>query len=132
MNVENIDFDRYEGVISEDEVRCNCGKIHQDHVKQEFMDKLFRARKKSGVPYRYTCICRCPEHNAAVGGVSKSGHLSSENHDCCAADIAFSDNHQLALILKGLFSEYDRVGIDRKRKFVHVDMKDEPAACWGY
>jgi hypothetical protein len=67
-----------------------------------------------------------------VGGVISSGHVSSEDHDCCAADIMFDDNYQLAKILKGLFGEFERIGINRINKFVHVDMKDVPAACWGY
>lgn len=134
MNVEKIDFRQYAGLITEDEVRCNCGKIHQDYVNKKFLDKLFLARERAGTPFNFSCICRCPDHNADpnVGGSATSGHISSEDHECVAADIKYSNNHQLSLMLKGLYSEFNRIGIDRKRHFVHVDLKKEPAACWTY
>jgi uncharacterized protein YcbK (DUF882 family) len=72
--------------------------------------------------------CRCPKHNAAVGGVAGSAHLTGE-----AADIrcAFSQK-RFALVKAALQCGIDRVGI--ATTFVHVDIStDNPQdEMWLY
>jgi hypothetical protein len=45
-------------------------------MQQEFLDKLDLARGYSNVPYVINSGFRTPEHNAAVGGVPGSSHLT--------------------------------------------------------
>jgi uncharacterized protein YcbK (DUF882 family) len=61
---------------------------------------------------------RCVKHNADVGGVTNSAHLRG-----IAADIAFSDGGELyALIRTCIEVGIRRIGIDDKRKFIHIDV----------
>lgn len=53
--------------------RCGCGRADVDPA---FMDRLEALRVEYGKPMSPTSGFRCSEHNAAVGGKSRSGHLS--------------------------------------------------------
>jgi hypothetical protein len=132
MKLDQIDFSRYEGKITLGEVKCKCGKEHDDFISQDFLDRLFRARMLADTPFVFTSVCRCKGHNQEVGGNGNSGHVSSKNHECCAADIHFNDSYHLSKILRGLYSEFWRIGVNVKKKFVHVDNKPALASFWLY
>ena len=76
-------------------------------MQQEFLDKLDLARGYSNVPYVINSGFRTPEHNAAVGGVPGSSHLTG-----WASDVRADSSNRRFLILKGLLEAgFNRIGI---------------------
>lgn len=69
--------------FSRAEYACKCGKCGGFPVEPQ--EKLVRAEDKVrahfGVPIRNTSGVRCAAHNAAVGGVTNSRHLSGKAVD---------------------------------------------------
>ena len=113
--------------FSEAEFRCGCcGRVVIDN---EFVTMLQNARDRAGIPFRITSGYRCQKHNAEVGGMPNSLHLTGR-----AADIEVSQSHDRFVILKSLLNVgFNRVGIGRD--FIHVDSggngKDE-CVVWLY
>ena len=104
-----------------------CGQVKMD---EDFLRKLDYARDLAGVPFRVTSGFRCPRHNHKVGGKPDSAHLRG-----LAADIAAGNSDTRARILFALIKAgFQRIGIDFKRGFIHVD--DDPEKprprVWGY
>lgn len=64
------------------EFRCRCGSCAPIDPPKELIDGLERLRDICGRPVIITSGHRCVKHNAAVGGVSNSKHLTA-----CAADV---------------------------------------------
>lgn len=66
-------------------IGCSCGKC--GGFPAEPTEKLMRLadsiREEAGAPMIPSSTVRCPEHNAAVGGVSNSRHLTG-----CAMDFS--------------------------------------------
>ena len=97
-------------------------------MQQEFLDKLDLARGLSGVPYVINSGFRSPEHNAEVGGVPGSSHLTG-----WASDVRADSSNRRFLVLKGLLAAgFNRVGIGQN--FIHVDCDPtkEGNAAWLY
>lgn len=57
---------------SEFACKCGCGF---DTVDAGLIDSLELLRGGQGLPVIITSGCRCPSHNASVGGASDSQHL---------------------------------------------------------
>lgn len=105
--------------FSESEMSCHhCGQLPADGISGVLLDGLERLRTIVGKPIYVTNAYRCPEHNAAVGGVSNSQHVHGT-----AADIYVDGMGvwELANICKQIF---DGVGEYYGQEFVHVDMRD--------
>lgn len=68
------------------EFKCKCGK-HCDGFPEEPKHKLLiaadRVREHFGKPAIVSSGVRCTQHNANVGGVSNSRHLSGKAMDFC-------------------------------------------------
>jgi uncharacterized protein YcbK (DUF882 family) len=97
-------------------------------MQQEFLDKLDLARGLSNVPYVINSGFRTPEHNAEVGGVPGSSHLTG-----WASDIRTDSSNRRFLVLKGLLAAgFNRVGIGQN--FIHVDCDPSKAGsvAWLY
>ena len=100
------------------------------------MDKVFlklldQARDRAGVPFKILSGYRTIEHNLLVNGKKNSSHLFG-----LAADIYLPKNSRNRfLIINALFEVgLNRIGINFKGRFVHVDMdrsKDENV-LWTY
>ena len=91
--------------FSESEMSCHhCGQLPAGGISGVLLDGLERLRTIVGKPIYVTNAYRCPEHNAAVGGVSNSQHVHGTAADC-----------------KQIF---DGVGEYYGQEFVHVDMRD--------
>lgn len=60
------------------EVRCRCGGKYSScqriFMKRSALQMMEKYRTKSGRPLTVVSACRCPSHNAAVGGTSTSRH----------------------------------------------------------
>ena len=107
------------GHFSESEMSCHhCGQLPAGGISGVLLDGLERLRTIVGKPIYVTNAYRCPEHNAAVGGVSNSQHVHGT-----AADIYVDGMGvwELANICKQIF---DGVGEYYGQEFVHVDMRD--------
>jgi uncharacterized protein YcbK (DUF882 family) len=100
----------------------------RDKMKKDFIDKLFKARKKSNVPYKISSGYRSPAYNAEVGGTSGSSHMKG-----CACDIKFRSNKQRFKIIQGLIEAgFVRLGLGHN--FIHVDNDKDKAqqTAWDY
>lgn len=96
---------------------CGCGLVT---MSKTFLDQLDMARDLAGVPFCITSGVRCAEHNAKVGGVSKSRHLSGE-----AADICTDGQEHRGRILIGLYAAgFTSIAIHPA--FIHVDCHEQP------
>lgn len=102
----------------------------------EKMDKVFihildKARKKAGIPFKVLSGYRTKEWNLKVGGRIDSSHLRGY-----AVDLYLPKNSRdRFLIINALIEmKFNRLGIDFKRNFIHVDMdrtKDKNV-IWTY
>ena len=96
-----------------------------------FLKLLDQARDRAGVPFKILSGYRTIEHNLLVNGKKNSSHLFG-----LAADIYLPKNSRNRfLIINALFEVgLNRIGINFKGRFVHVDMdrsKDENV-LWTY
>ena len=64
------------------EFRCKCG-CGADEMKETLIRVADRTREHFGRPMQVTSGRRCANHNARVGGVSNSRHLSGKAMDFC-------------------------------------------------
>ena len=111
--------------FSRAEVACHhCGRVGKYPERlQKLLAKLEALREAVGKPIDLTCAYRCPEHNAAVGGVPNSYHTQD-----MAADIYVTgmDVETLARLAEGV--GFGGVGRYFGQGFVHVDIG--PHARW--
>ena len=66
------------------EVACKCNKYcngYPHEMQKLTMQIIDRARKHFGKPITIVSGLRCPQHNAAVGGVANSQHMFGEALD---------------------------------------------------
>lgn len=106
---------------SEFACRDGCGWRRVDKRLLQGLEKL---REELGRPIRIVSGRRCPEHNASVGGASRSRHVYGD-----AADIPSSLGVRKALAIKCGFTG---IGL-RDGIVVHVDTRPtaEPQV-WTY
>jgi len=91
----------------------HSGSVNMD---PKFMDMLEAAREIAGIPFIITSGYRTKEHNDAIGSKS-TNHTTGR-----AADIAATNSRDRFIIISALIEVgFNRIGIDFKRKFIHVD-----------
>lgn len=64
-------------------IRCPCGKCAGALPTEKLMRLAEKIRCLAGVPMVPTSTVRCARHNAAVGGVPNSRHLTGQAMDFC-------------------------------------------------
>lgn len=105
-------------------------------MDEQFMLRLVLLRENLGFPLRISSAFRSPEHNARVGGSSRSAHLVGK-----AVDIAISGDDAYKLVRMALLFGFSGIGImqrgDFRSRFVHLDGLDEAPdvprpAIWSY
>lgn len=105
------------------EFACKCG-CNFDTVDMGLLIILEQIREHFDKPVTVNSACRCPEHNAAVGGGKNSQHLYGR-----AADIVVEDIHP---DLVHEFAEQIGVeGLGKYNTFTHVDSRTNGPARWG-
>ena len=98
------------------EVSCHhCGGYGAQPVLLQFLDDL---REAIGRPLNASSCYRCPEHNAAVGGVPNSQHTQGLACDLWASGMSVDE-----LAAKALELGADGVGYYYSSEFVHVDVR---------
>lgn len=113
--------------FSEQELACrHCG-VNQ--TTGELIDALEDFRALVGGPVVVNCAYRCPEHNAAVGGVPDSQHVQGRAADVSVPGKSARDLYGLALqvpAIKGL-------GVADHQDYLHLDVRDTvELAKWCY
>lgn len=99
---------------------CNCGQDTAIKVSTLLLQKLEELRASVGEPLALSCAYRCPEHNAAVGGVSNSQHVLGTAADvCCPDGMSVSEFYQHVRSIG-----FDGVGVYYDDQFIHVDIRD--------
>lgn len=103
--------------------KCGCGF---DAVDAELLIVLKELKEHfSGRAVILNCACRCPKHNAKVGGKPKSQHLFGKAADVRVKGILPS------IVADYLESKYtDMYGIGRYQTFTHIDVRPNKAR-WG-
>lgn len=110
------------------ECRCQCSR-HKDgdycYVSPRLLTLAEKIRSVAGVMTVHSC-CRCPAHNAEVGGVKASKHVGTPDSPARAMDFHVKGSTPLAVytaILKayaaGELPELGGIGL--YDAFVHID-----------
>ena len=101
------------------ELQCKCG-CKTVYVSTLALIKLQRLRNLVGAPIKLNSVCRCPLHNARVGGVPKSKHRSTPITPATAFDIAIGNHSKTFLIDCARKAGFKAIGVNYKT-FIHVD-----------
>jgi zinc D-Ala-D-Ala carboxypeptidase len=101
------------------EIACKCG-CNAAYVQQDALNKLQSLRDLLGKPIILNSACRCPIHNARVGGAPQSQHRATENNPSTAFDISVHDQDKDAIIYSAKAVGFKGLGINYN-SFVHVD-----------
>lgn len=105
--------------LSEFACKC-CGQLPPNGMNPVLLEALDDLRENLGVPVYVSSGYRCPDHNAAVGGVPNSQHVQGN-----AADI-YIDGRYNKLYNAVIESEsFDGVGRYPQSEFVHVDERED-------
>lgn len=105
---------------NDDCFRCHhCGELPLAGMDDRLIDVL---NKLSVEPDEINSAYRCPEHNAAVGGVPDSQHVLG-----CAADIDATLRGVDELAIQAEIAGADGIGKYYGDCFVHIDTRGEQA-----
>jgi len=108
--------------FSNKELACPCcGDLY---LQPGFLEIINDLRTLVGEPLIVTSACRCPTHNASVGGHKRSLHMFdnvAHATDTCAVDFSVRDSGQRARIVPAALALGLSVGI--ASNFIHVDMR---------
>lgn len=107
--------------FNREEFRCKCGGKYCNGFPAEPQEKLLRVadqvREHFGNPMTVSSGVRCPTHNANVGGVSNSRHLSGKAMDFCVSGFS------AAMVLPYVQQQKNiRYAYAIDRDFVHMDI----------
>ena len=112
--------------VSEFACKCGCGK--QD-IDQRVINMAETIRLALGVPVKINSGCRCPAHNAKVGGVKNSKHVLGK-----AADLSCSlGSAKMFETVKRLKDEGKLPDLDyciKYKTFIHIDCGGKRKSLW--
>ena len=107
-----------------EEIACKCGCGFADiHAGTMYLAE--QAREFLGRPVIPSSACRCPEHNAKVGGVENSKHVLG-----LAIDIPCEDPEALYTHLDKLYPNHMGLGLYKAKGFVHMDFDINNRRRW--
>lgn len=109
-----------------EEFKCRCCSrvAYPENIETLVNNVLDPAREKLGMPIMVNSGYRCPKHNAEVGGVQRSQHLTGEAADVSAGST--QANERLAKIIEenGRYDQLIRYLDARGNiRFIHVSWK---------
>ncbi len=99
--------------------RCGCGFDTADYLLILVLEAI---RAHFGRPVRIHCGCRCPSHNAEVGGAPSSQHLYGKAADIAVAGIPPS---RVADYIDQTWPNLG--GLGRYPTFTHIDVRGHRA-----
>ena len=94
-------------------------------IQPEALEKLETLREILDQPLKINSSCRCPVHNAQIGGAPLSSHRSSPTTPARAFDVALTMEKSL-LIRSAEMAGFMGIGTSY-RTFVHVDNRPRRA-----
>lgn len=103
--------------FSHDELKCPC--CGKNEMNIGFLEILENVRTEFGKPMVITSGYRCPKHNAEVGGVKGSAHLSG-----LAVDVQIVDSVIRHQLLEVVLKNPRIIGIGINKSFIHLDGKE--------
>lgn len=119
--------------FNREEFRCQCGGKYCDGFPAEPQEKMVRTvdeiRRRLGVPVRIVDAggsgVRCPQHNADVGGVWNSDHLTGN-----AADLhSGASPQEMARIAEEVMGHTGQIGIYSWG--IHVGINEKYSRYYG-
>jgi uncharacterized protein YcbK (DUF882 family) len=90
-----------------------------DDINMKVVEALQALRDKLGKPIFVVSGCRCPAHNAAVGGAGGSQHMLGNAADITIRDMAPSS---VAYYVEENSPPFENGGIGRYDGFTHCDV----------
>jgi len=117
--------------VSELACKCGCGML----PKQDFMNKVQKARELTGFPWIVTSTARCPKYNALVSTTGLTGPHTTGR----AINIKTRGEQALTIVKAMLAVGFTGIGVNQKGndRFIHGD--DLPNAAgqprptiWSY
>lgn len=97
----------------------HCGELPPQGINKVLLEKLDELRARIGAPIIVTSGYRCPEHNAAVGGVPNSQHVLGNAADIVCSAVSVDELADAAAAIG-----FDGIGRYYSDGFVHVDCRD--------
>lgn len=107
--------------FSSSEFKCRCcGQLHPsgDKPPAQLIDFLETIREHFGKPVHINSGYRCPKHNAAVGGASRSLHMAGLASDLWIEGVSPHLVHDFADTLVGASG-----GVGEYATFTHIDVR---------
>ena len=102
------------------EFKCKCcGWLPRNGMSEVLLEKLDLLREKIGVPIYVSSAYRCPEHNAAVGGVPNSQHVDGTAVDIYTDSLSVDELADAAMEFG-----FDAIGRYYDDEFVHLDCRN--------
>ena len=97
------------------------------YMKEEFLEKIDKARSIANIPFKINSGFRTKAHNKKIGGSENSSHMNG-----VACDIHCVDSHSRQIIVNALIQAgFTRIGI--AKTFVHADTDQfKNDALWLY
>ena len=116
--------------VKEFACKCGCGfGLKEGDVDQRLIDMCETIRQELGVAVRVNSGCRCPAHNARVGGVKGSKHMQGK-----AADLSCSlGAGKMFETVKRLHAEGKLPELDyckRYKSWIHIDCGGKRRNMW--
>jgi len=112
--------------FSRHELACRC--CDRIEINQRLVDALQELRDLAGLPIRVTSGYRCPEHNRAIGGATRSQHLLGTAADISVRGMTPGQMYRLAENVEAFRN--GGIGVYPDKGFIHVDVRDGRAR-WG-
>lgn len=111
--------------FNSDEFKCKCG-CEGLIIDARLVLSLESLRGYMESPIEVLSGFRCPKHNKAVGGARSSKHLLG-----IAADVTSPDLMKLYKAASK-YVQFNGIGLDTQRNFLHVDVRNAPKVQWSY
>jgi len=113
--------------FSKSEFACRC--CGRAEVNPLLVAALQELRDLAAAPVRITSGYRCPEHNQAVGGATRSQHLLGNAADIVIKGLSVASMCELATQVHAFRN--GGIGVYPEQGFIHVDVR-EVRARWGH
>jgi len=110
--------------IDEFRCRCGCGAVI---IRMNFVEKLQRLRNLCGCRIFIPSGYRCPAYNTKVGGHPNSYHLQGLGADIYSPDIPLPQLYEYIERMN-----FEGVGYNKFRLYIHVDIGPDRYARWHY